>query len=167
MHAAANAQRAADYILRTTFADRDQTAPGGPCAAPGALEGPAMSDPTLFVPTAGQPFAQSVLGYAVRTLDSNADIAERAGDPASSVTLRAAARELRGRLRELLEATRGECRTCGQAITLAGDGAWEGPDGACGCGVDEHSPGGFDPVAARERRSARPGTWDEDTPPTT
>lgn len=41
-----------------------------------------------------------------------------------------------------------ECRTCGQAISLAEDGAWVDLSGACGCGIQEHEPGGFDQAAA-------------------
>ena len=41
-----------------------------------------------------------------------------------------------------------ECRACGVSITLAEDGAWEDDSGACGCGVDEHEPGGYSPYRA-------------------
>lgn len=36
------------------------------------------------------------------------------------------------------------CRHCGSAIHQAADGAWEDARGACGCGDEEHEPGGRD-----------------------
>jgi len=43
---------------------------------------------------------------------------------------------------DLMTTTDELCYRCGQAITLADDGAWCDSSGACGCGDDEHCPGG-------------------------
>lgn len=50
-----------------------------------------------------------------------------------------------------------ECRACGASITLAEDGAWCDDSGACGCGVNEHYPGGFSQDAADQL--ARETPW--------
>jgi hypothetical protein len=56
-----------------------------------------------------------------------------------------------------------ECRACGVQITLADDGAWNDDSGACGCGVQEHEPGGFDQYAADQL--ARDTPWYDDPEP--
>lgn len=53
----------------------------------------------------------------------------------------------------------GECRYCAAAITLDADGAWNDEAGACGCGIGEHEPGGFDQDAHDERARETPW-WD-------
>lgn len=56
-----------------------------------------------------------------------------------------------------------ECRTCGIQIWLADDGAWNGADGACSCGIDEHEPGGFSQYAADQRARETPWLDDPDS----
>jgi hypothetical protein len=53
-----------------------------------------------------------------------------------------------------------ECRYCAAPITLHDDGAWCDESGACGCGVGEHEPGGYDPYAHALRAADTPW-WDE------
>jgi hypothetical protein len=57
-------------------------------------------------------------------------------------------------------ATYDECRACGASIHLADDGAWCDDSGACGCGVDEHEPGGFNQYRAEQL--ARDTPWYDD-----
>jgi hypothetical protein len=55
-----------------------------------------------------------------------------------------------------------ECRACAASIVLADDGAWCDESGACGCGVDEHEPGGFNEYAHYQRSLDTP--WWDDVP---
>lgn len=59
----------------------------------------------------------------------------------------------------------GECRYCGATITPEDDqpdAAWQDDSGACGCGIGEHEPGGFDQHAHDERARETPW-WDDPT----
>jgi len=55
----------------------------------------------------------------------------------------------------------GECRYCAAyIIESVDDGAWCDESGACGCGIGEHEPGGFDQYAHDERARETPW-WDD------